>query len=512
MILSLSRKMRSIHPRVAEGVGIRHATLAAGARTFLLGLLIVIPSLLRAQSDTVTITLDQCVRMALTQGPSVVVARETYTSAIASFNSFRSTLYPQLLLQGQAPGYSRSIATVIQPDGTTLFTPSSQASSTLNLSLTQQIPFTGGEVFLSTGLNRIDLLETNSVFYRSTPLSFTYRQPLFQLNTIWWNTEVQELNREIAERRWKEAQEEVAMSVTDLFFAAYTASMNVENSRNNVQINDTLYQISIGRYNVGKIAENDLLQGELAALNARTSLSNALIEYERAQKALAFAVGLPKEAPLHLNPPEGIPELRVDPTTAIAEARKNRSDISSIELQKVQAERTVRDADLRNGFSATLTANAGLNQRAGTVSEAYRGLLEQQQLSVSFQVPLIQWGAGSEQVEAAKADQRRIERASEIALNTLEDDVYALVKRVELLNLQVVVSAKADTMAQRRFDVSKDRYLIGKIDVTNLFLAQNEKDSARRQRVQTLWDFWSAHYRLRRLTLYDFLENRPVTR
>jgi len=46
-------------------------------------------------------------------------------------------------------------------------------------------------------------------------------------------------------------------------------------------------------------------------------------------------------------------------------------------------------------------------------------------------------------------------------------------------------------MAQRRFDVSKDRYLIGKIDVTNLFLAQNEKDSARRSRIQTLWDFWA---------------------
>ncbi len=65
-------------------------------------------------------------------------------------------------------------------------------------------------------------------------------------------------------------------------------------------------------------------------------------------------------------------------------------------------------------------------------------------------------------------------------------------------------------MAQRRFEVSKDRYLIGKIDVTNLFLAQNEKDAARRSRVQTLWDFWSGYYRLRRLTLFDFVSGRSL--
>jgi outer membrane protein TolC len=463
-----------------------------------------------AQVDTISITLDQSVRMALEQGPAVEVARESYKSALASFSSFRSSLYPQLRLQGQAPGYVRSISSVVQPDGTTLFTPSSQASSTLNLSLSQQIPFTGGEIFLSTGLNRLDLLETNSVFYRSTPLSLTFRQPLFQLNTMWWNAETQDLSREMAARQWKEAREQVAMNVTDAFFATYTAKMNVENSRNNVQINDTLYQISIGRYNVGKIAENDLLQSELAALNARTSLSNALIEFERAQKALAFAIGIPKGTPLMLIPPDGVPNLNLEPQDALVEARKNRSDISALELQTLQAERALREAEFRNGFSATLTANAGLNQRAGTVSEAYRGLLEQQQLSVSFEVPLIQWGAGSEEVEAAEADRRRMEATREITMNTLEDDVYALVMRVKLLSDQVAISARADTMAQRRFEVSKDRYLIGKIDVTNLFLAQNEKDSARRQRVQTLWDFWSAHYRLRRLTLYDFIENESI--
>ncbi len=39
-----------------------------------------------------------------------------------------------------------------------------------------------------------------------------------------------------------------------------------------MDVNDTLYKISTGRFNVGKIAENELLQVELHLMNARPRL------------------------------------------------------------------------------------------------------------------------------------------------------------------------------------------------------------------------------------------------
>ena len=345
---------------------------------------------LHAQSDTMSVTLEQCVRMALDQGPMVAAARASYTSAMQEYRGFRSSLYPQLSLQGQAPGYIRSISSVVQPDGTTLFTPQSQATSSVSLSLSQQIPLTGAELSISTGLNRIDLLEGKTKYYRATPVAVMFRQPLFQLNTVWWNSEQEELRKEIGDREWEEAKEDVSLDATNRFFETYLAFMSVENASNNVEINDTLYQISGGRYNVGKIAENDLLQSELALLNARTQKANAEIAYEKAVKALAFAIGLPKLTPLKLIPPEDVPVLRLDPDAAVAQARANRSEMTNLELQKVTAERSVRNAQLSNSFSATLTANAGYNQRASSLTSVYHDLLDQQQLSISFEVPLVQ--------------------------------------------------------------------------------------------------------------------------
>ncbi len=481
------------------------------ARLFFLGIsYLAVPHISFSLGDTLTVTLDQCIRMALDKGPAIVSARESYRTTFYSYEAFSSTLYPQLRLQGQAPGYFRSISSIIQPDGTVIFVPQSQASSTLSLSLSQQLPFTGGEVSVSSALNRIDLLETRTKFYRSTPLSVTYRQPIFQLNRFEWDSRDQELRLSIAEKQWQEVLEDISIEVTNRFFETYLAQMSQKNARNNVMINDTLYNISVGRYNVGKIAENDLLQGELALLNAKTQLSSADIATARAMRTLAFLVGISKETILDLVPPGSVRLLNLDPVVAVAQAKKNRSDYAEMSLQTLTAERNLTEAKLTNSFSATLTANAGLNQRSETIPLSYQNLLDQQQLSVSFEIPLIQWGGGTARIESALSEQLRIESASTIRTNTIEDEVIHLVMNLRQLEKQVGISAKADTIAQRRFEVAKDRYLIGKIDVTNLFLAQNEKDSAHRTRIQTLWDFWASYHRLRRLTLYDFERNERI--
>ena len=68
----------------------------------------------------------------------------------------------------------------------------------------------------------------------------------------------------------------------------------------------------------------------------------------------------------------------------------------------------------------------------------------------------------------------------------------------------------SDDIAARRYDVAKNRYLIGKIDITNLFIAQNEKDQARRSYIAALRTYWEGYYNLRRLTLYNFERNMPI--
>ena len=92
---------------------------------------------------------------------------------------------------------------------------------------------------------------------------------------------------------------------------------------------------------------------------------------------------------------------------------------------------------------------------------------------------------------------------------TVQDAQFAALSVAQAAR-NLMVSAKADTVASKRFEVAYNRYVIGKIDIDNLYIAQNDKDQALQQYVQALRGYWPAYYRLRQLTLYDFAAGRPI--
>ena len=75
----------------------------------------------------------------------------------------------------------------------------------------------------------------------------------------------------------------------------------------------------------------------------------------------------------------------------------------------------------------------------------------------------------------------------------------------------VAISAKADTVAAKQFEVARNRYIVSKISNTDLYTAQDQKDQAVLAKVQALRAYWTAYYHLRRVTLYDFALNAELT-
>ena len=45
---------------------------------------------------------------------------------------------------------------------------------------------------------------------------------------------------------------------------------------------------------------------------------------------------------------------------------------------------------------------------------------------------------------------------------------------------QVIIAAKSDTVGQKRYDITKARYMIGKISITDLNIAQTEADNSKK--------------------------------
>ena len=71
---------------------------------------------------------------------------------------------------------------------------------------------------------------------------------------------------------------------------------------------------------------------------------------------------------------------------------------------------------------------------------------------------------------------------------------------------QCLVSQKAMTVAKERYDLTMHRFKEGNATVTDINMAQTENDSAMRQYISDLSNFWTFYYTLRQYTLYDFIK------
>jgi outer membrane protein len=459
-----------------------------------------------------TFTLEQVVQMSKNQSIASKRASTVLNNRYWQYRNYKSNFMPRLVLAGTLPDFNRSIIPITQPDGFDIFRRRSQASSFLDLGISQNIGLTGGEVFLSSQLQRIDVFgDQGATSFLANPLLIGFRQPILRFNPLHWDSKIEPIRYNESKRQYLQDMEEVSMIAAELYFNMLLAQINLEIATQNLTSTDTLYQISTGRYNLGKIAENDLLQMELAVMNSRNNVAQGQLDVQLGRLRLKNFLNIQELSDIKLTEPSHIPDFKIDLVVALDQAKKNRQEMLEFERVMLEAERDVARARGETGFNANLFAAYGLTQSAVVIENAYVSPLEQQSLRVGFQVPVLDWGRAKSQVKIAQANKELTELTIQQARQNLEQEIIFLTTQTQMHREKLKTAIQADTIAQRRYDISMQRYLIGKIGILDINVALDERVQARRAYVAALRDFWLTYYDLRRKTLYDFEREIEIT-
>ncbi|MBN3035935.1 MAG: TolC family protein [Bacteroidales bacterium] len=455
--------------------------------------------------------LGEAILIARQQSPDALIAKHRFRSSYWQFRSYRASYLPLLEMTGTLPELNRSISRISLAD-VEILSERSYADYLLSMSLSQRIGYTGGSLFLNSGLERLDNFTDSSTLtqYVSTPVNIGYRQPVFKFNDYRWEKKLEPMKYEEAKKRYLEDVEQVSINATNHFFNLFLSQIRERIARINMANYDTLYKIALGRFELGKIAENDLLQLELQYLRANAALEEARIDVENKQFLLRSYLRIKEDIPIRLVPPSNITAFRIDYTRAIAEARKNSSEAMSFERRLLEAEREVNRAKMDGRFDAELFAVYGLTRQAAELDQVYNDPLDEQRLSVGITIPIYDWGVAKGQIRMAQSNQELVRTSVEQEQIDFDQEIFLKVARFNMQSEQVRISAKADTVAQKGYDISKARYLIGKISITDLNIAQTEADASKRDYVNALWTYWVNYYELRKLTLFDFERNMPI--
>jgi outer membrane protein TolC len=424
------------------------------------------------------------------------------------YRVYKSNYNPQLSFDGNFPSWTRRFDEVRQPDGTYDFKEVNINNSNVNLRLSQSLAATGTQFYLSSGVNRFDNFETGDLRYSGAPVALGLEQPLFFFNELKWDKRIEPLRYEESKREYIEDLENISLIATNRFFDLLLAQISLEIAQKNLANNDTIYKIGEGRYNLGKIAENELLDLELNVMNSRQQVSEALVALETSGLRLKTFVGITYIENVTLQLPAIIPDFNVNETAALDIARKNRPDAVGFVRRQLEAERDVAQARGQSGLNAILDAAFGLTGYSTTgLPDMYSNTVSSQQVRIGFQIPIVDWGRQKSRVKTAEASLKLEEYTIQLDEITFDEEIFTQVKQFKMLKEQVVISQKADEIADKRYNIAKNRYLIGKISITDLNLALRDKDDAKRAYIESLRSFWAAYYNLRFLTLYDFEKN-----
>jgi outer membrane protein TolC len=468
-------------------------------------LVLQLPAYSQQEEEQKLLNFTEVLELARDQSLMALMSRHQFRSSYWEYRTHLAGLRPELTLEATLPSYNNLTESVTQPDGSERFVNRSYMQTSLDLQLNQSIAFTGGRIFASSQLQRNDNFgDDPPTSYLAYPVTIGFFQPINGYNELKWDRKIEPMKYEEAKLQYINSIERVNQRAVQYFFDLALAQINLEIAKKNFANNDTLYQIAKGRYQLGTIAENELLQFELTFLNSGTDLNQSTIDLELRKARLRSFLGFNERVSIELILPSEVPDLTMDYERTLAEARANNPEILSMQRQLLEAEMRVAEAKSQKGLRADLFAQFGLSQVDVDLPGAYRDPDQQQRVEVGFMVPILDWGQGRGRYRMAQSAEEVIKTQVDQSMVEFNENVFLQVMQFNLQDDQVGIASKADTIADLRYEVTKQRFLIGKIDVLDLKDALEEKDLARRGYVQALRNFWDYYYDLRGLTLYDW--------
>lgn len=463
-------------------------------------------------AQTNSYSLEDIIQQARSSSTAWLSAETRKENQYWQYKTYRSDYTPQLVLSGMLPSFNKSVTPVTQPDGNVIFREVNNNTIQMKLGLSQVIGPTGGTVSVSTDLSRYDDFIQDYSQYSGQPLVIGLNQPIFQYNPYKWNKMIKPLVYEESQKKYFEELEQISINTTRRFFDLLLAQIKLEIAQKNVNSNDTIYQIAQGRYNLGKITENDLLQLELNLVNSNLAVSQAIVDQQSTTLNLKSFIGLTNDTPFSLILPEDIPTFSVDETLALTEAQKNKADLVSYRRRQLEARQEVTIAKRASGVNMNLQAAYGLNNQGQSVGEVFQNPVDGMRVGLQMNVPIVDWGRQKARIMTAEANMKLVEYTLQQEEETFEQDVIIQVRNFNMLREQLKSRIKSDEIAQKAYGISKQLFLIGKISITDLNAALAAKDTAKQNYVSSLRDFWLAYYQLREKTLYDFHHNQLLLR
>ncbi|MCA1758125.1 MAG: TolC family protein, partial [Bacteroidales bacterium] len=342
----------------------------------------------------------------------------------------------------------------------------------------------------TTGFNNNLYLSLNQ------PL-FTYNRTKMQLKELELALENSQLNyaiqrlsmeRQVAQYFYNVYQKQESLQIAD------EAYKNMQNS----------YTIIMNKVDAGLSAREELFQAELNLATSRSDYENSLVDLENARDDLKMLIGMSLFDDIIVLPNIEVDTIDIDITFAIDQGLANRMELRQRQIDIESSRFSLIQTQALNEFKGELNLSVGLFGDNETFSKIYNTPTDNQDVSVSFTIPLWDWGEKESRIRAAELAIESQEINFEDEKNNIVINVRKVYRNLQNLKNQIEIARQSVDNAQLTYELNLEKYENGDLTGMDLNIYQNQLSEKKLAFTNSLISYRLELLNMKIQTLYDF--------
>ena len=473
-------------------------------------------------AETYHLDLEKSIEIAKVKSFDMLRLKQDLKIAEFGLKSATSKFKTHIDLSLNAPNFVESVSQFTDTTGSHFYQVNELGYSG-SLVVKQPLP-TDGNISIVSNFDNTDDYYHN---IRSTEMNTSLRlsQPinsLFGYNEIKSSYKQALLAYEKSQKSMKREDLNLIYSVTNVFFNMISVQKSKELAQLNLDRQKEAYTIAKNKYDAGLIKEVDALQMEVDLAEAQNNFDLAVVNQSSAMNSFKETIGLNLSDSVVLSSELTYKVVVVDPQKAVKLAMANRLEIREMEIQielaKLNIKRQKAEGMIKGNLNAYLqktgvNAQTLPNDISSSINSSAKDYLNRRPnyvIGLSVSIPILDWGDNRAQVNAQKArlqqnlyTQDETKRNIELEVLNLVEELNSSLKRLQLLEKNVVV-------AEKSFEITRQRFSDGNIDSQALALERERLNGAYNSHLRAYINYQLMLADIMRKTFFDFQRDQSI--
>ncbi len=344
----------------------------------------------------------------------------------------------------------------------------------------------------------------------SNNLYINFQQPIFTYNRTKMNLRSLELDLENSKLNYALQKLSIEKTVLENFYEVYQTKKRLEIAMEEYENIKKSHEISINKVDAGIASLEELYQSELNLANAHSSVANYEVSLESAYDRFKQLLGIDISEEIGIEADISYRECPVDLQVAISHGLKHRAELRQRRMDIINAEDALVMAGSKNEFQGNINISYGTTGTDEAISNLYDSPDKNQQVSVSFEVPLWDWGEKKADMRASRASLESNRLSLEEEENNILISIRQAYRNLENQVIQIDIAKQNVRLSELTYSIKFENYRNGDLSSFDLNQYQNQVSSTRLNEVSALIKYKQYLLDMKIQSLWDFENNRPV--